>query len=98
MRRQKLSPKEIMNYIPESLDEIVGNDRLVRYFRMVLEGPPEEMGNLLVVGDPGTGKTSGVIAFLRLALQDPRLGYEDDSGLFRWSQGKPYGFVRIDGA
>src|SRR5665213_3549067 len=97
MTKQTLSPKQIADYIPETLEEIAGNGQLVEYFRSRMSHPPEEDPPLMVTGDPGTGKTSSVLVYVRLRLKDPKVGYSDDSGLFSTVAGKSYGFVRIDG-
>lgn len=97
MKRLKLTPKQIADYIPESLDEIAGNYELIEYFRSRMSCPPEEDPSLMIVGDPGTGKTSSALAYLRLRLKDSQSGYADSSGHFATLAGKQYGYVRING-
>lgn len=98
MKKQKLTAKQIADYIPETLDDIAGNYELVEYLRERMSYPPEEDPSLMIIGDPGTGKTSAAIAYLRQRLKDPQLGYSNDSGHFATLAGKQYGFVRINGA
>lgn len=55
---------EIQQWIPKSLNEIVGNEELVEHFENGL-AVGGVMPNTLITGESRSGKTSGVKAFIR---------------------------------
>lgn len=87
-------------WVPPTLDDIVGNYQFVNHCKAVLAGwKGERISSLLLVGPPGTGKSTGQISFFRQLLKDPTLGYGEDAGLLSWMtiSDRRYAFMRIDG-
>ena len=68
--KRLITAREAEAYIPP-LDQFVGNYQLVAKLVGWLKRPGENDGNLLVEGDPGTGKTTTIIAYLREQLRNP---------------------------
>lgn len=67
-----ITAKEAETEIPE-LDEMFVGEELRKHLDFRLKEPPETDTNMLIEGDPGTGKTSLQIAFLRKRLGNPKL-------------------------
>ncbi|PHJ24950.1 replication factor c subunit [Cystoisospora suis] len=58
----------IEKYRPESLDDVVGNEEVLRRLKIIArEG---NMPHLMLAGPPGTGKTSSVLCLSRQLLQN----------------------------
>ncbi len=96
---KRFNPKTIEKWIPPTLDDVCGNYDLRDYLKLCKEDwKPFEEVNLLVVGEPGTGKTSTLISHLRTRWNDSKLGYEEKNVMFAAHRGQRFNFVRIDGA
>ncbi len=67
-----ITAKEAETEIPD-LEAMFLPDNLRRYLETRLNNPPENDANLLIEGDPGTGKTSVEIALIRRRLNNPKL-------------------------
>ena len=67
-----ITAKEAEAEIPR-LEDQVGNDEIRDYFRRCLQRPPEADANVLIEGQPGTGKTVTEISYLRVRLNNPNL-------------------------
>lgn len=53
----------VEKYRPESLDEIIGHDAIVRRLKTYVDD--EEVPHMIFSGPPGTGKTAAITAFAR---------------------------------
>lgn len=58
----------VEKYRPVTLDEVVGNVQAVDQLRAIVKFG--NMPNLILVGPPGTGKTSSTLCMARQMLQD----------------------------
>lgn len=75
----------VEKYRPQTLDEVVGNDRIVQQLKAIsLQG---NMPHLILVGPPGCGKTTTVMCLAREMLGDKtaeavcELNASDDRGI-----------------
>lgn len=69
-----ISAKEAETQIPD-LDDMAGNDEPRRHFQVCLTQPFEGDGNVLIEGEPGTGKTNLTLSYLKKRFSDP--AFED---------------------
>ncbi len=67
-----ITAKEAETEIPD-FDEMYVPAKLRQLLEARLEHPPEADLNLMIEGEPGTGKTSLLIAYLRRRLNSPKL-------------------------
>lgn len=110
--KRLITAREAEAFIPP-LDRFAGNCRIRAKLLNWLNRPPENDSNLLIEGDPGTGKTSILIAYLREQFKNPNFYNEDmqeerkNRGgqvsveeVREWQKGtgKIYHFKQIDGA
>ena len=97
-RNRVIGPKAAEAHIP-GWREMIGNYALREHLAACIESnDPEDDPNLMVIGEPGTGKTSILISYLRERLADPALGFKSHEPLFAVLSLRQYAFVRIDGA
>lgn len=111
--KKPITVREAEAYIPP-LAKFPGNYRLKKKLLGWLDCPIEDDPNLLVEGEPGTGKTSIIIAYLREQFPNPSFYREEfseeikrvrESGKYKVSledirewQGGKYLFQQINGA
>src|SRR5260370_38764943 len=95
---RRITAHQAAHYIP-SFEEIVGNYKAKEFLvNCCQKTKPEDDANVLLLGPPGSCKTYIFIRYVRERLNDPTLGFEEDAGLHRVYNGKPYDFFRIMGA
>lgn len=78
---QLITAREAEAYIPP-LEKSAGNYKLKEMLLRTIERPVEEAANLLIEGEPGTGKTSTLIACLTKKFANP-LFYREQFGAAR---------------
>ncbi len=76
VQKKLITAREAEAYIPP-LERFVGNNRLKDKLLGWLKRPIEHDPNLLIEGEPGTGKTSIVHAYLREQFRNPWFFRED---------------------
>ena len=75
----------VEKYRPETLEDVVGNKFAIDQLKSIVKFG--NMPNLILVGPPGTGKTSSVMCMARQMLQDCvkagvlELNASDDRGI-----------------
>lgn len=109
--KKLITAREAEAYIPP-LEKFAGNYRLKEKLLGWLKRPIEHDPNLLVEGEPGTGKTSMIHAYLREQFQNPWFFREEFSEEHRaragikasledireWQSGGKYLFKQVNGA
>ncbi len=85
--------------IPDfEFDSHVGNTDLKDYWSQWLKKGKGKQPNLLITGDPGTGKTTSAVSFFRRLLGDSALGLRDDDFTDWLLERHDYRFLVIRGA
>src|SRR5690242_11805405 len=76
LQRKPITAREAEAYIPP-LEKFAGNYRAKDKLLGWLKRPIEHDSNLLIEGEPGTGKTSLIHAYLREQFRNPWFFQED---------------------
>ncbi len=84
--------------MPQKIEEFVGNAKLKTCLTGRLALGRIKHPNLLIQGDPGSGKTSMAEVFFRQLLDDPDVGREDNDYMQIILEQQLYRFIRINGS
>lgn len=74
----------VEKYRPKKMDEIIGNKNEIFFLKKYIEN--KHIPNIILTGNPGTGKTSCALAFIKKYLEDEpdnflELNASDDRGI-----------------
>lgn len=78
-QKRLITAREAETYIPP-FERFAGNYAIKETLQELIKRPLEENPNVCLVGSSGTGKTSMIIAYLRLQFRNPLFFHEDFAG------------------